>query len=150
MPEYCATCFKEAGAEFKGKMIGGVCPDCFKEMKGKDSVNETTGIPKFDSMDDLEKFLKAAASLESAKKGMKPKSKKSKGKEPVDTAVNSGAVANEEIYQSNHFYLREKDTIEALRKDVKEERKLRNENVLVFIHGHTFGLACNDQCKEVT
>ena len=146
MPNYCATCFKEEGVETK-KLIGGVCADCHKKMKGAHSVDDSTGMPKFASYADLEKFIKNTAKDEKEKP--KPE-KKPKGRKPIETGTNSGSVANEEVYQTNHFYVRGGDSIEALRKDVKEERKLRNSNVLIFIHNHNFGLSCNDQCKEVT
>lgn len=145
MAEFCATCFKEQGKEFKGKMVGGVCPECYKKMKGKDSISPE-GMPQFKSMDELETFLKNAAKAEP--KASTGKKKKAKAP-PVDSGVNTSEVADVDIYQTNHFYLREKDTLEALRKDVKEERKIRNNNVLLFLHNHPFGETCNDQCKEV-
>lgn len=138
----CAQCFDEV--EF---LYLDVCPPCYKKQTGKEPpVKLTKEGPTFDSMEDMMKFMEAANKGLARKKKAEKKPKKAKGHPPVDESL--PAVPDSTIFQTVHFYVREKDTVESVQKDAREERKIRNNNVLVFVHAHAYGEECVPKCKE--
>lgn len=130
-----------------------------------------TDTPKFNSFEELQEWLasqtesdveKSKDSSESAvpKKASKssPKKKPSSKKKPAKSdegfflAKGTGQTTqgfDPNIWSSVHFYTRPGDTVAVTRNDAKEEAKFRNDNVLVFYHGHTFGEACDTSCAQV-
>jgi len=126
------------------------------------------GTPKFESMEELQKWLDSQNAIEDIpqffmpskeestskkKSSSSPKKKQSTSKPKKKKAAPDEAAIlakpNPNVWSTVHFYTRPGDTLNVARNDAKEEAKFRNNNVLVFYHDHVFGGICKPSCAEV-
>lgn len=87
---------------------------------------------EFTSFEEMQKFLNTH--------GKKPAAK---AKAPTPK------MDREQVYQEIHFYLRPKDTWQALLRDAVEEKGSRNTNIEVQAHRHLYGDECNKSCRRI-
>ena len=162
----CAQCDVELiSTEEK---TAGVCQDCWTKVKGDAPLpkvqtfeaESTADIPMFKDADEMLAFFNDQAKkmkkdiAKVAKPEKKPRSQKSRKKEPADKDTTDIATVVPEldpryVYQTIHFYTRPETTWELTLKQAKEEKGYRNVNVRVNAHNHNFQEACSDTCRVV-
>lgn len=126
------------------------CDKLYTEKEGG-IVAEVTEMPKFDSWEELDKFLNSVPKNSKAKKAPtgKKTTKKSVKPDPAKNLVPAQQVKDIEVYQTVHFYLRKSDEFTNVLRDAREEKKLRHDAILVFAHDHSISDPCSKLCREV-
>jgi hypothetical protein len=126
------------------------CDSLYKEENGELIQVVEQEIPKFETWEEMQAFLnKVPKNSKAVKKRSQPKKKSSAKPDPSKNIVTAERVKDVEIFQTVHFYLRENDSWNNVTRDGHEEKKVRNDNVLVFVHNHDYSDPCSNLCREV-
>lgn len=134
--EQCATDEPEADIRL------GVCTSCNDKQGGPKRYSLTEQPTAFDSPEELQNYV---LHLQELKAEQETPTAVGTVKKPADEVKKSRT----DVYQQVNFYTRPGDTWANLLRDAKDEKELRNTNVLVWAHNHMFEEACTKKCREV-
>lgn len=135
----------ECDCGFQGaiRILGGYgrcfgCDTIYNERGQK-----LTGPPTFSSREEMMAF---AANMTPSEKADKTRPRKTKAKKSAPV----GPLKTDElVFSAVHFYMRKLDNWNGVLKTGREERSVRNSNVVIWCHDHIYGKVCSRKCKTI-
>lgn len=101
--------------------------------------------PNFDSFEEMMEWIEKNEGEKKPKKSSSGSTKKSSEKVAPETTGEETSM----VWSVVHFYTRPGQTTQATLQDAKDERKFRNDNVIVRYHTHPYMEPCVNKCREV-
>ncbi len=138
--EQCATDDPEADIRL------GVCTSCNDKQGGPKRYSLTEQPSSFDSAEELQNYVLHLQEHKASQ--MTPLTPVGPVKESAPQKVEA-KKSRTDVYQQVNFFVRPGDTWSSLLKDAKDEKDLRNSNVLVVAHNHMFEEPCTKKCREI-
>lgn len=146
----CECGYQGAVRVLDDKLARCIGCDQLYSVDQKGTVMAMTEIPKFQSYEEMQKFLDKAITGKSKGDPVK-RTKRSRKQKPVQSDPAKNLVEQtsnpESIFKTIHFYIRPGDTFDQVLKDGREEVKYSNNNVLVYCHEHNFDQPCLSSCR---